>query len=101
HAQVEHLQSTLELPGWAWLVLGAVAVFLITRLHEGAVHWADRYFNRELDAAEIRLGAAIRSAKAAIEIDRLLADGTSEALTLASAASFRRRNGAYVRDERS
>ncbi|HZP08856.1 hypothetical protein [Methyloceanibacter sp.] len=99
HAQVEHLQSTLELPGWAWLVLGAVAVFLITRLHEGAVHWADRYFNRELDAAEIRLGAAIRSAKAAIEIDRLLADGTSEALTLASAASFRRRNGAYVRDE--
>ncbi len=99
HAQVEHLQSSLDLPGWAWLVLGALAVFLITRLHEGAVHWADRYFNRALDAAEKRLTAAIRSAKRAIDIDRLLADEASDALALASAASFRTRNGAYVRAE--
>jgi hypothetical protein len=99
HQEVEHLQSTLELPGWAWLALGAVAVFLITRLHERAVRFADRYFNRELDAAEKKLGAAIRSAKKAIEIDRLLADETSEALALASAASFRNRGNSYFRDE--
>src|SRR5581483_11522759 len=99
HTQVEHLQSSLELPGWAWLLLGALAVFLITRLHEGAVHWMDRYFNRALDAAEKRLTTAIRSAKAAIEIDRLLADEASAALALASAASFRKSNGAFVRNE--
>lgn len=99
HTQVEHLQSSLELPGWAWFALGAVAIFLITRLHERAVRFADRYFNRELDAAEQTLSVAIRSAKQAIEIDWLLADQTSEALALASAASFRKRDSSYFRDE--
>jgi hypothetical protein len=99
HQEVEHLQSHLELPGWAWLALGAVAVFLITRLHEVAVHAMDRYFNRDLDAAETRLISAIKSAKRTIEIDRLLADETSEALALASAASFRKRGASYFRDE--
>ena len=99
HEQVEHLQSSLELPGWAWLALGALAVFLISRLHENAVHLADRYFNRELDAAEGKLVDAIRSAKKATEIDRLLADETSDALALASAVSFRKRGSCYFRDE--
>ena len=91
HEQVERLQGSLDLPGWAWLALGAFAVFLISRLHENAVRLADRYFNRELDAAEEKLVEAIRSAKKATEIDRLLADETSDALALASAASFRKR----------
>jgi hypothetical protein len=99
HEQVERLQGSLDLPGWAWLALGAFAVFLISRLHENAVHLADRYFNRELDAAEGKLIEAIRSAKKATEIDRLLADETSDALALASAASFRKRGACYFRDE--
>src|SRR6185312_14503728 len=65
HREVEHIQEFLDLPGWAWLVMGAAAVFLITRLHEGAVHLADRYFNRELDRAERDLAAAILKAKKA------------------------------------
>ncbi|MGE5260875.1 MAG: hypothetical protein ACM3MH_08345 [Actinomycetota bacterium] len=99
HQEVEHLQSSLELPGWAWLGLGAVAVFLITRLHERAVRAMDRYFNRELDAIETRLISAIKSAKKTTEIDRLLANDASEALALASGAAFRKRESNYFRDE--
>ncbi len=99
HQQVERLQGSLDLPGWAWLALGAAAVFLITRLHERAVHVVDRYFNRELDAAEHKLGAAIRAANKPTDIDRLLAEATSDALALASAASFRKRGGSYFRDD--
>ncbi len=99
HEQVERLQSSLDLPGWAWLALGAAAVFLITRLHERAVRAMDRYFNRELDAAERKLGDAIKSATMATEIDRLLGDETSVALALASAASFRKRGNSYFRDD--
>jgi len=63
------------------------------------VRLAARYFNREVDAAEQKLGAAIRSAKKAIEIDRLLSDEASEALALASAGSFRNCGSSYFRDE--
>jgi hypothetical protein len=98
HQVVERIQEHLDLPGWAWVAVGAAAVFFITRLHEGAVHLADRYFNRAVEAAEERLSLAIRSAKKAIEIDRLLADDTYEALKLASAASFRLEGPVFARN---
>ena len=98
HHEVERIQEHLGLPGWAWLVVGAVAVYGLSRLHEGAVHLADRYFNREVDAAGHRLGKAIRGATKASEIDRLLADETSDALKLASAASFRREGPVFARN---
>jgi hypothetical protein len=98
HHEVERIQEHLSLPGWAWLLVGAVAVYGLSRLHEGAVHLADRYFNREVDAAGHRLGMAIRGATKASEIDRLLADETSDALKLASAASFRREGPIFARN---
>jgi hypothetical protein len=98
HHQVERIQENLSLPGWAWLVVGAATVFLISRLHEGAVHSADRYFNRAIDEAERKLGQAIRNAKKATEIDRLLADETFSTLKLASAASFRRHGPVFRRN---
>lgn len=98
HHEVERMQKYLNLPGWAWVALGAAAIFLLTRLHEGAVRLADRYFNRAVDDAERRLGHAIRQAKKAGEIDRLLADDTFKALKLASAAAFRREGLAFRRD---
>jgi hypothetical protein len=98
HHEVERMQKYLNLPGWAWVALGAAAIFLLTRLHEGAVRLADRYFNRAVDDAERRLGHAIRQAKKAGEIDRLLADDTFKALKLASAAAFRREGPAFRRD---
>ena len=98
HHEVERIQEYLDLPGWAWIALGAAAVFLLTRLHEGAVHLADRYFNKPVEEAEERLGHAIRNAKKPVEIDRLLADETFAALKLASAAAFRREGKAFRRD---
>ena len=97
HHEVERIQE--HLPAWAWLVIGAVAIFLITRLHEGAVHLADRYFNRALDAAELELEGAILKAKGAGEIDRLLAQEPFQRLNLTSAASFRRDGQRFVRGE--
>ncbi len=97
HHEVERMQEILRLPGWAWIGLGAAAVFALTRLHEGAVHLADRYFNRAVEQAEQRLGQAIRSAKTPAEIDKLLADETFSALKLASAASFRREGPVFAR----
>ena len=52
HHEVEYMQEHLAIPNWAWIVIGAGALFLISRLHEGATHLTDRYFNRELDQAE-------------------------------------------------
>lgn len=98
HHEVERIQEHLSLPGWAWLIMGAAAVFLLTRLHEGAVHLADRYFNREVDAAEERLSLAIRGAKRPTEIDKLLADETYDALKLASAAAFRLEGPVFARN---
>lgn len=98
HHEVERVQEHLSLPGWAWLVMGAAAVFLITRLHEGAVHLADRYFNRAVDAAEERLSLAIRSARRPTEIDKLLSDEPYDALKLASAASFRLEGPVFARN---
>ncbi len=98
HHEVERIQEKLALPGWAWIALGAAAVFALSRLHEGAVHLVDGYFNREVDAAAQRLGQAIRTAKKPAEIDRLLADETYDALKLASAASFRRDGSVFARN---
>jgi len=98
HREVERIQEHLSLPGWAWVVMGAAAVFLLSRLHEGAVHLVDRYFNRALDEAEERLSVAIRSAKKATEIGKLLADETYDALKLASAASFRLEGPVFARN---
>jgi hypothetical protein len=98
HHEVERIQELLDLPGWAWVAMGAAAVFALSRLHEGAVHLADRYFNRPVEEAEQKLGKAIRSAKTPAQIDRLLADKTHEALKLASAASFRRDGPIFARN---
>ena len=98
HRQAERIEAYLELPGWAWVVMGAAFVYLLSRLHEGAVYLADRYFNSALEDAEERLKQAIHKAKKAIEIDRLLADETFKALKLASAAAFLREGPVFRRD---
>ena len=98
HREVEHLQEFLDLPGWAWVVVGAGAVFLISRLHEGAVHLADRYFNREVDQAERELAAAMLKARQPTDIDRLLADEPFRVLKLTSAAAFRRDGAVFHRE---
>jgi hypothetical protein len=98
HHGAERIQEQLSLPDWAWVAVGAATVFLISRLHEGAVHLADRYFNRAVEEAELKLGQAMRHAKDVAELDRLLADETFSALKLASAAAFRHEGSVFARD---
>jgi hypothetical protein len=99
HHEVEYMQEHLAIPNWAWLVIGAAALYLISRLHEHATRVTDRYFSRELDRIEKRVGAAILKARDRDEVDRLLSEEPFRALKLTSAASFRaagdcfRRNG--------
>ncbi len=98
HHEVEYMQEHLAIPNWAWIVIGAVALYVITRLHEGATHVTERYFNRDLDKAERSIAAAILKAKEPLEVDRILADRPYRALKLSSAASFRRNGAGFQRD---
>lgn len=99
HHQVDSLQKHLALPSWAWLALGALALFLISRLHEGSVAVVDRFFNRALDQLERTLSQGMREAQEPADLDRLLADEPWRALKLSSAATFRRQGSSLVRDE--
>jgi hypothetical protein len=83
---------------WAWLMIDGGALYLITRLHEGATHLTDRYFNRDLDHAERSIAAAILKAKNPLEVDKILADRPYRSLKLSSAASFRRNGAEFRRD---
>ena len=98
HHEVEYMQEHLAIPNWAWIVIGAGALYLISRLHEGATHLTDRYFNRDLDHAERSIAAAILKAKEPLEVDQILADRPYRALKLSSAASFRRNGAEFRRD---
>jgi hypothetical protein len=101
HQEIEHLPrhlSQLALPSWAWLVIGVVFVFLLSRVHEGTVHLVDRFFNRTLDAAERELGDALVRTRRAADIDRLLTEEPARLLKLTSAAAFRS-DGAVFRRE--
>ena len=98
HHEVEYMQQHLAIPNWAWIVIGAGALYLISRLHEGATHLTDRYFNRDLDHAERSIAGAILKAKEPLEVDRILADRPYRALKLSSAASFRRNGAGFQRD---
>jgi hypothetical protein len=72
-------------------------LFVISRLHESAVHVADRFFNRTVDRTEKHLSEAILKAQHPSEIDALLADEPFRMLRLASAATFRRSGAAFER----
>ena len=65
------MQERLAIHNWAWIVVGAGALYLVSRLHERTTHLADRYFNRGLDHAERSISGAILEAKEPLEVDRI------------------------------
>ena len=97
HEQTEHLHHLVELPSWAWLLVGAAILFVISRLHEWSVEVADEFFNRSLDRAEELLDEAIREAKTSDEIDRILSARLAGLLKLSSAATYRRHDDGFSR----
>jgi hypothetical protein len=90
HQQAEHLHELVELPSWSWLLIGAVILFVIGKLHEWIVELTDEYFNRSLDRSEEIVDDAILEAKSACEIDRNLSERVCDLMRLSSAATFRR-----------
>ncbi|WP_409560338.1 hypothetical protein [Hyphomicrobium sp. MC8b] len=99
HEQAEHLHELVELPSWTWLLVGAIILFVIGRLHEWAVELADDFFNRSLDRAGEILDEAILEAKTGDEIDRILSSRASNILRLSSAVTFRRTESGFRRYE--
>jgi hypothetical protein len=98
HHQISRIEERFELPSWAWLVVGSVVVFLLSRLHEFGVELADRFFNRRLDEAARALEDALLKARAPGEVERLLADEPLRRLSLTSAAVFRKSGGTFKRE---
>jgi hypothetical protein len=101
HHEVEHMQEHLAIPNWAWVVIGGAALYLISRLHDQATNLTDRYFNRDLERMEKRVGEAILKARDRSEVDRLLSAEPFRALKLTSAAAFRHTGRRFLRDGKS
>jgi hypothetical protein len=98
HHEVEFMQDHLAIPNWAWVVIGAGFLYLISRLHERATTLTERYFNRDLDRVGKEVGGAILKAEKAEDVDRLLVEGPFGALKLTSAASFRANGSSFRRE---
>jgi hypothetical protein len=96
----EEISENFSLPNWVWIAIAAALVFLITRIHETAVHLVDRHFNRAVSQAGERLGNAILTAKDFAEIEGHLVHGAHSALGLASASVFREQGGIFRRSAR-
>jgi hypothetical protein len=90
HHQIDRIEEQFELPSWAWLVVGSVVLFLLSRLHELGVELADHFFNRRLDEAAHMLEDALFKARAPSDIERVLVDEPMCRLSLGSAAVFRK-----------
>ena len=101
HQEIEHLRESISesvsLPGFAWIALAAALLFIISRIHEGAVHLVDRHFNRAVVEAEKRLSHAILDARSIAEVESHLVQGVYDALHLASASLFRAEDGKFLR----
>ena len=94
HHQYEHLsegaRESLELPGWLWLVIATLVVFVISRLHELATHHADRFFHRSVARVRDDLSQRILQAPDFAAIETRLVGEAGAILDLASSAVFRR-----------
>jgi len=102
HEQVNGIFEIIHLPTWGWFLVAWMAVFAISRLHEHGVRLLEGLFDLGLRRAEERFAEtseAILRAASAAEIDRLLLDGPSGALSLASSAVFRQAGAEFRRQE--
>ncbi len=97
HEQAEHLHELVELPGWSWLIIGAIILFAISRLHEWSVELADDFFNRSLKRGEAVLDEAILEAKTLHDIDHILSARVARTLKLSSAVTYRRDGTSFRR----
>jgi hypothetical protein len=92
HQQIEHLDEWLDLPAWSFVVLASVLLFLIGRMHDLGVEFADRVFHQAFRRQLVALRAAaedVLHATSLDAVDTILTAAPTRALDLASAAVFR------------
>jgi hypothetical protein len=93
HEKLAHMEEDVRLPSWIWpLVVAPIVLLVMQRLHEFAVEFADRVFNRQFHSAHKQLKAAHEAfarAETLPEIDCLLVESAVRALDLSSGAVFR------------
>ncbi|MGB6448106.1 MAG: hypothetical protein WBF47_23630 [Xanthobacteraceae bacterium] len=101
HQEIDHVREAIrenvDLPAWVWVAIASAVLFLVSKLHDSAVHVLDRLFNYRTIKAGERLGEAILHAKTAFEIESQLVQGARKALSLASASLFREDSGVFQR----
>jgi hypothetical protein len=94
HEQIQHfgewVQETFHLPAWAWLVAATFFVFVLSRMHELAVHHSNHFFNRAVAESARVMGKAISQAQNFATVEAQLVGEAAAALHLVSAALFRR-----------
>jgi len=93
----EGVRENVALPAWVWIVIAAVLLFLISRIHDTAVHYVDWLFNRSVAKAGEQLGDAVLRAKNYDEVETQLVQGVHNALGLASASVFRQHDNIFQR----
>jgi hypothetical protein len=101
HEGIDHVREGLSekiaLPAWAWIGLAALILFLVSRLHDTAVHYIDWFFNLSVARAGERLGDAVLKSKNYDEIEAQIVQGVHGALKLASASIFREQDDVFQR----
>jgi hypothetical protein len=93
----EGVRENVTLPAWVWIGIAAVFLFLISRIHDTAVHYVDWLFNRSVAKAGEQLGDAVLMAKNYGEVETQLVQGVHNALGLASASIFRQQDNIFRR----
>jgi hypothetical protein len=101
--KVDIVKEAVPLPAWIWpLLVAPVVLLLVNRLHETAVEFVDRIFNRRFHSAKRQLKDAcnaIAKAETLAEIDRLLVENTVSTLCLSSGAVFRSEGSVFRRNQ--
>ena len=101
HEGIDHVREGLsekvELPAWVWIGIAAILLFLISRLHDSAVHYIDWFFNRSVVRAGEHLGDAVLKSKSYNEVEAQIVQGVHGALGLASASIFREQDDVFQR----
>src|SRR5499425_3921641 len=76
HEGIDHVREGISekvtLPAWTWVGIAALILFLVSKVHDNAVHYLDWLFNRSVVRAGDRLGEAVLKSKSYNEIESQL-----------------------------
>ncbi len=77
----EVISESVALPAWVWILIAAATLFLMSKVHDIAVHHVDRLFSRAIAETGEQLGNAVLNAANFAEIEAYLVQGVRNALS--------------------